>query len=285
MFYIHKNTIVANQIHKFIIEAPDIARKAQPGQFVIIRVTGKGERIPLTIADADPGTGTITLYVQVIGKTTSAMAGLKSGSSIPDVAGPLGRPTQIERFGTVVCVAGGVGGAVMFPIIRALKKQCNFVITILGARSADYIVLADDISRYSDEFFVATDDGSQGFKGFVTDKLRELFNDKPAPLADRVFACGPVPMMQSVSELTRGYGIPAIVSLNPIMVDGTGMCGACRVTVDGVTKFACVDGPEFNGNLVDWEELSRRLKMFASSEQAALRNHCDCQTKHKKGAF
>ena len=262
-------------INKFVIEASDIAKKTLPGQFVILRLHEKGERIPLTIADADKVKGTITLFVQEVGKTTIEMGKLKSGDCILDIVGPLGVPSRIENFGTVLCIAGGVGVAVMYPVAKALKEKGNKIISILGARSKDFIVLENEMKKNSDEFYITTDDGSYGEKGFVSDVLKNLITQSPnRPIANLVYAIGPVPMMKVVSEITKQHNIKTIVSLNPIMVDGTGMCGACRVSVGGVTKFACVDGPDFDGHLVNWPEFTSRLSVFKRKEKESLDHYC-----------
>lgn len=274
-FRIIEKSTPARSINKFVIEAPDIAKKTLPGQFVILRLHEKGERIPLTIADTDKVKGTITLFVQEVGKTTVEMGKLKSGDAVLDVVGPLGVPSHIENFGTVICIAGGVGVAVMYPIVKALKEKGNKIISILGARSKDFIVLENEMKKNSDEFYITTDDGSYGQKGFVSDVLKNLLaRDGNCPLAGLVYAIGPVPMMRVVSEITKQHNLKTIVSLNPVMVDGTGMCGACRVSVGGVTKFACVDGPDFDGHLVNWQELTSRLSVFKQREKESLDHHC-----------
>jgi len=274
MFNIIEKSTPAKSINKFVIEAPDVAKKTLPGQFVILRLHEKGERIPLTIADTDKAKGAITLFIQEVGKTTIEMGKLKSGDSILDVVGPLGVPSHIENFGTAMCIAGGVGVAVMYPIAKALKEKGNKIISILGARSKDFIVLENEMKSISDEFYLATDDGSYGKKGFVSDVLNDLLASRPSPLADIVYAIGPVPMMKVVSEITKQHNLKTVVSLNPVMVDGTGMCGACRVSVGGVTKFACVDGPDFDGHLVNWAELTSRLSVFKRKEKESLDHHC-----------
>ncbi|MFA5779384.1 MAG: sulfide/dihydroorotate dehydrogenase-like FAD/NAD-binding protein [Elusimicrobiota bacterium] len=275
MFNIIEKSTPATSINKFVIEAPDIAKKTFPGQFVILRLHEKGERIPITVADTDRVKGTITLFIQEVGKTTIEMGKLKSGDIILDVVGPLGVPSDIENFGTVICIAGGVGVAVMYPIVKALKEKGNKIISILGARSKNFIVLENEMKINSDEFYITTDDGSYGEKGFVSDVLKNLIAQSPArPLANLVYAIGPVPMMRVVSEITKQHNLKTIVSLNPIMVDGTGMCGACRVSVGGVTKFACVDGPDFDGHLVNWPELTSRLSVFKRKEKESLDHSC-----------
>ncbi len=276
MFNIIEKSTPATSINRFVIEASDISKKTLPGQFVILRLHEKGERIPLTVADADKVKGTITLFIQEVGKTTIEMGKLKSGDTILDVVGPLGVPSHIENFGTVLCIAGGVGVAVMYPIAKALKEKGNKIISILGARSKNFIVLENEMKKNSDEFYITTDDGSYGQKGFVSDVLNDLLATRHSPLANIVYAIGPVPMMKVVSEITKQHNIKTIVSLNPIMVDGTGMCGACRVSVGGVTKFACVDGPDFDGHLVNWPELTSRLSVFKRKEKESLDHYCKC---------
>lgn len=275
------NTIRAREelgpcVTRYVIEAPLIAAHRRPGQFVVVRVTDDGERIPLTIADADLAAGTISLIVQSVGKTTRQMALLKPGDSIHDIAGPLGRPTHIQHFGTVLCVGGGIGTAPLYPIAKGMKEAGNHVITILGARTRDLLILEDDMRRASDEVIIMTDDGSYGTRGLVTDAVRSLVNG--GTHIDQAVIIGPPLMMKFTSLLTKELGIPAIASLNPIMVDGTGMCGACRVTVGGQLKFTCVDGPEFDAHEVDWDGLILRLGMYRPEEKAAAeRFDHECQ--------
>ncbi len=249
----------------FEIDAPDIAKKAQPGQFVIIRAYDKGERIPLTISKTYPDKGSIRIIFQVVGKSTAYLANLNEGDDIYDVVGPLGKPTEINRVGNVICIGGGTGIAVLYPIARALKEAGNYMISIIGARSKDILILEDEMREISDELFITTDDGSYGRKGFVSDVLKELLEERKD--IKEVVAIGPVIMMKVICNITKEYGIKTLVSLNPIMVDGTGMCGACRVTVDGKTRFACVDGPEFDGHKVDFDELMKRLAMYKELEK------------------
>jgi ferredoxin--NADP+ reductase len=255
------NEVLAPSVHRLVVEAPRIARSRKPGQFVIIRLGEGGERIPLTIADADTEAGTITLIIQAIGTSTEQIVATPAGGEIRDVAGPLGMETEIENWGKVACVGGGVGTAVLFPLAKALADAGNEVTTIIGGRSEPYVILRDDLAAFSKDVLVTTEDGSLGVKGFVTHVLGEMLADA-GRRPDAVFAVGPVPMMRAVAEQTREAGIKTIVSLNPIMVDGTGMCGGCRVTVGGETKFACVDGPEFDGHLVDFAELTERQNMY-----------------------
>lgn len=263
---------LAPQIARFEIEAPLTARKCQAGQFVILRVSPSGERIPLTIAGSNPEKGTITLVVQQVGKTTTDLCALESGDYIQDLVGPLGRPTHIERWGRVVIVAGGVGAAVMLPIARAVAAAGNQVEVILGARSKDLMILEEDFRKVADRMWLTTDDGSYGEHGLVTQPLERLLKENGIA---QVIAAGPLPMMRAVCELTRAYKVPTVVSLNPVMVDGTGMCGGCRVTVGGVVKYACVDGPEFDGHAVDFDELRARLAMYREQEALSLARRCD----------
>ncbi len=259
-------TVILNEI-----EAPLIARKAKPGQFVILKATEEGERIPLTMAMTDPEKGTITIIYMVVGKTTALFRDLRVGEAYKDVIGPLGRPTHIEKFGKVVCVGGGTGIAVLHPITRGLKEAGNHVLSIIGARTKDLLILEDYMQAASHELFVCTDDGSYGHHGFVTDVLKDLLEKEDIAL---VVAIGPVPMMKFVSKITEEYGVKTLVSLNPIMVDGTGMCGCCRVTVGGKTRFACVDGPEFDGHQVDYDELMKRLQAYVEQEKECYEDYC-----------
>jgi ferredoxin--NADP+ reductase len=269
-----QGTVVSN-----VIKAPLIARKAKPGQFVILRVNETGERIPLTMADTDSQAGTITLIYQVVGKSTALMKTLKVGEAYQDICGPLGQPTHIEKWGTVICVGGGTGVAVLHPITKGMKEAGNKVVAIIGARTKDLLILEDKMGQASHELRVCTDDGSYGYHGFVTEVLKEYL-DKKDPIA-MIAAIGPVPMMKFTCKLTQGYGIKTMVSLNPIMVDGTGMCGCCRVTVDGVTRFACVDGPEFDGHQVNFDELIQRQRGYLEQEKRSLElfqeSGCQCK--------
>jgi len=274
MFGILEKSTPAKDINRFVLAAPEISKKALPGQFVIIRLNDTGERIPITISDCDPSAGTITFFVQEVGSTTMEMGMLGAGDRILDAAGPLGAATRIENYGTVICVGGGVGTAVLYPVAKALRKAGNRIISIVGVRCSDMRILEKEMRGISDEIFILTDDGSCGTKGFVTDALSEILKNRPAPAAGMVFAIGPVPMMRAVSKMTEQFGLKTTVSLNPIMVDGTGMCGSCRVTVGGKTKFACVDGPDFDGHLVDWQELCGRLRFFEKEEKTALDHFC-----------
>jgi len=259
---------LAPNIHLYKFEAPDVAKKARPGQFVIIRIDEKGERIPLTVADWDEKEGSVTVVCMGVGTTTRRLGTLGTGDFIADFIGPLGNPTEIDKFGTVCCVAGGFAVAVVMPIARAMKQTGNKVISILGARSKDLLFWEDELRSVSDELIVTTDDGSYGRKGLVTEPLKELLegNEK----IDRVIAIGPSIMMKFCSLTTKPFGVKTIVSLNPIMVDGTGMCGCCRVSVGGVTRFACVDGPDFDGHEVDWDLLLARQKTYLEQEKRSL---------------
>jgi len=254
-------------IHLFKVAAPAVAQKARAGQFVVVRIDEKGERIPLTIADWDKDKGTVTIVFMEVGATTARMALLKKGGAIADFVGPLGVPAEIENYGTVVCVAGGVGAAPVAPIARALKQAGNRIITILGARSHDLLFWEEVLKSASDRMIVTTDDGSYGRKGVVTLPLKEILES--GEKIDRVVAIGPVVMMKFCSLTTAPSGVRTIVSLNPIMVDGTGMCGCCRVSVGGETKFACVDGPDFDGHKVDWDLLAARQRIYLDEEKCA----------------
>jgi len=256
---------VAPDVRRFRIEAPGVARHHRAGQFVIVRVTADGERIPLTVAAAQPDTGTITLFVQGIGRTTRMLNTLEAGDTLADVVGPLGRPSEIRYYGTAVVVGGGVGTAIAYPVAAALAEAGNDVIAIVGGRSAEYVLLEPELAATGAQVIPCTDDGSYGRRGFVTTVLAEILDHSRI---DVVFAAGPIPMMAAVAETTRGHAVPTIASLNPIMVDGTGMCGGCRVSVGGETRFACVDGPEFDAHQVDFELLARRNQAYHDFEQA-----------------
>ena len=267
MFPIVEAAFLGPGVRQFEIAAPRIARKQKPGQFVIIRVNEHGERIPLTIKTSDPRRGTITLVVQVVGKTTAMMNELGAGDSLLDVVGPLGKPSEIEAYGHCVVIGGGVGTAIALPVARALHDAGNRVTAILGARTKELLLLEREVREASDALFVMTDDGSYGGQGLVTHKLVELLADGPV---DYVLAIGPVPMMRAVAEATRPLGIRTVVSLNSIMVDGTGMCGGCRVLVGNTSKFACVDGPEFDAHEVDFQVLMQRNAMYREQERLAM---------------
>ncbi len=268
MFRILEARFLAPDVKLFRIEAPKIAAKRKAGQFVIVRVTEDGERIPLTIADSDAGEGWITLIVQGVGKTTKLMNTREAGDTLHDVAGPLGTPSHIEKFGTAVSIGGGVGTAIAWPTAVALKRAGNHVISIIGGRTREYVILEEEMRAVADEVYPCTDDGSYGFHGFVTQQLQQLIDG--GRRLDFVLAIGPIPMMKAVAEVTRPHGIRTVVSLNPIMLDGTGMCGACRVTVGGRTLFACVDGPEFDGHQVDFDLLAKRNMTYREWEQRKL---------------
>ncbi len=278
MFRILRKDVFSPTVKRFTIQAPEIAKKAGPDQFIVLRLDEKGERIPLTISDSDPEKGTIATVFQEVGKTTMQLGSLNEGDSIMDVVGPLGTPAHIEKYGTVVCVGGGVGIAVLPPVVKALRKAGNKVITILGARTRELLILEDDLRKISDELLIVTDDGSYGTKGLVTNELEKLV--KESMKIDLVIAIGPAIMMRAVSNLTKSYAISTLVSLNSIMVDGTGMCGACRVTVGGKTRFACVDGPEFNAHDVDFDELIKRLAMYKENEKLAMEYYKTHQQEH-----
>jgi ferredoxin--NADP+ reductase len=266
---------LAPKIHLFKVAAPKVAGKAQAGQFVIIRIDDSGERIPLTIADWDRKEGSITIVFMEAGASTYRLAQLKAGDSIADFVGPLGLPTHIERFGTVVCVAGGFAVATIMPIARAMKQAGNRVISIMGARSKSLLFWEDELRRWRDRLIVTTDDGSYGRKGLVTEPLAELLASSEK--IDRVIAIGPSIMMKFCAKTTEPFGVKTITSLNPIMVDGTGMCGCCRVSVGGVTRFACVDGPDFDAHQVDWDLLLARQRTYLDEEECSFGR---CQRQH-----
>ena len=268
LYEIVEKTEIAPLVTRFKVYAPDVAKKRKAGQFVIIRVWENGERIPLTIADANVKRGTITLISQSVGKTTYQLADKRVGERLTDLVGPLGSPTHIDRFGTVVCIGGGIGMAPLYPITQAMKAAGNTIISILGARSKDLLILEEEMRNVSDEIIITTDDGSYGKKGFVTTALQEIIDS--GRHLDQVIAIGPAVMMEMVSKVTKPYDIPTIASLNTIMIDGTGMCGGCRVNVNGKMKFVCVDGPEFNAHEVDWEEMKKRLDTYKEYECQAM---------------
>ncbi len=269
MFPILDAKQLASDVKWFKIHAPLVAKHRKPGQFVILRLRETGERIPLTIADTDREAGTIELIVKAIGKTTTELCAKEKGDDITDVMGPLGMPTEIEKVGHAVLIGGGVGTAVIYPLAKALREMGNYVTSITGGRTKELVVLEKELGDVSDAVFACTDDGSHGFKGTVADKLTELMNDAERPIG-AIYAAGPVPMMRAIADMTKPAGIKTIVSLNPIMVDGTGMCGGCRVTIGNETKFACVDGPEFDGHLVDFAELADRLTAYREQEQRSF---------------
>ncbi|HUL77868.1 MAG TPA: sulfide/dihydroorotate dehydrogenase-like FAD/NAD-binding protein [Vicinamibacteria bacterium] len=273
MFPILEARLLSPDVKLFRIEAPRVARKRLAGQFVILRVHEHGERIPITIAGSDAQRGDITIVVQGIGKTTKLLNALEAGDAVLDVVGPLGKPSEVRNFGTACVVGGGVGAAIAYPTAVALKQAGNRVVSILGGRTRDLVILEDEIRRTSDALHVTTDDGTYGEKGLVTDTLRALI-EGGAPI-DYVLAIGPIPMMRAVAETTRPRGIKTVVSLNSVMVDGTGMCGGCRVSVDGRSQFACVDGPEFDAHRVDFQNLANRNAMYREMESRSLREFLD----------
>lgn len=284
MFTIRQKEFLSPTIARFVIEAPFIAPKRKPGNFVILRVSPHGERIPITLVDSDVNAGTVTLIVQGIGKSTKELLLKEAGESIPDLVGPLGKPTPIHSHETIVCVGGGVGTAELLPITRALHAAGNRIISIVGARSNDLIILDREMREVSEELIVTTDDGSSGRQGLVTDALREVLT---GIRVDTVYAIGPLPMMKAVSAVTRESGVKTVVSLNALMVDGTGMCGGCRVTVGGTMKFACVDGPEFDAHAVDFDELIIRNRSYHAHERHAterFEHHHTCRTERAEVA-
>ncbi len=268
MYTVLKKKMLAPQITHLEVEAPLIAKKRKPGNFVIVRANKKGERIPLTIVETDMQRGSITLIVQAIGKSTYMINEMEAGDSFADVVGPLGQPTPIDHLGTVVCIGGGVGTAVVYPMTKSLKEAGNRVIGIIGARNKESVILESEMDECTDELYVTTDDGSYGLKGFVTDALKKIMDS--GETIHSVYTTGPLKMMKAVAGLTNDAGIHTLASLNPIMMDGTGMCGACRVTVDGKLKFACVDGPEFNAHHINFDELTMRNNTYADQEKMAL---------------
>jgi len=268
MYKIVKKQILAPNITRFSVEAPEVARSRKPGQFVVIRADETSERVPLTIVDSDPEKGTIDLIIQQAGFSTTCLVCFEVGDSFLDVLGPLGRPTDMEKFGTVVCVGGGVGTAVLYPIAKGLKESGNKVITINGARNKELLILEEELDAVSDELIITTDDGSYGIKGFGSTVLQGLIDDKKK--IDLVVAIGPTMMMKAVAEVTRPYKIHTIASLNAIMIDGTGMCGGCRVTVGDEIKFACVDGPEFDAHLVDFDEQIAKHHYYDNEQKCQM---------------
>lgn len=279
MFRIRQAQFLAPGIKRFVIEAPRIARKQEPGQFVILRINEQGERIPLTIESSDPLQGTISIVVQSVGKTTCLLHSLQTNDAIADVVGPLGKPSEVAKFGTVVVIGGGVGTAMAYPTAAALKRAGNHVISIIGARNKELVILEREMRAVSDALVVTTDDGSCGQKGLVTDKLRELIQE--GAHIDLVLAVGPVVMMRAVAELTRPKQIRTVVSLNPIMIDGTGMCGGCRVLVDGKSQFACVDGPEFDAHRVNFDVLVQRNAMYREAERRSMEDFARERAAHE----
>lgn len=274
MFEILQKENLAKDIVRITVQAPLIANKAKAGQFVVIVIEEKGERFPLTLADWNSGKGTITLIFQKVGFSTNRLAELGIGDPIEHILGPLGHATEVKDFGTAVCIGGGVGIAEVYPVSRALKEAGNRLIGIIGSRSKDTLILESEMKQVCDELFITSDDGSYGRKGFVTDVLKDIFTavekSSNTKYPDLVYAIGPVPMMKAVSNFTKGFGVKTIVSLNPIMVDATGMCASCRCTVAGKTAYGCVDGPDFDGHQVDFNELEKRLKLFEKQERSLL---------------
>jgi len=264
---LEKKLLRAPDVFYFKLAAPLISKKAQPGQFVIVRLHDKGERIPLSLADIDPKDGTISLIVMAVGKTTAEMSVMKAGADVLDLCGPLGTPTHIEKYGKVILVSGGFGVAPLYPIARALKGVGNEVFAVMGARSKDLLIYEKEMGGVCDRVIVTTDDGSKGMKGLVTQALQQELEQGGVGL---VMTVGPAIMMKAVSETTRPFGIKTLVSLNPIMIDGTGMCGGCRVTVGNETLFACIDGPEFDGHLVDWDLLMHRQKKYTPEQKESF---------------
>ncbi|MDD5542794.1 MAG: sulfide/dihydroorotate dehydrogenase-like FAD/NAD-binding protein [Acidobacteriia bacterium] len=267
---VRKNQLAADVV-QLEVEAPLIARKRRAGQFVIVHLNEEAERIPLTIADSDPARGTLTLIIQGVGKSTKQLNRLQAGDVIRDILGPLGKPTHIQPNSQVVCIGGGIGAAVVYPIVRAFRESSSQVISIIGARTKSLLILEDEIRALSEQTIVTTDDGSYGMSGFVTDALKRILSN--GKVVDEVIAIGPVPMMRAVCKVTREAGVKTVVSLNPIMVDGTGMCGGCRVMVGGKMQFVCVDGPEFDGHEVDFDELTARLKSYTQFEKESLERY------------
>lgn len=272
MYPIKYAEFLAQDIKRFIIHAPKIALKRKAGQFVIVRASSNGERIPLTIADSNINDGTITIIVQGIGKTTKEINTKETGDFLLDVVGPLGKHSHIQNFGTAITIGGGVGTAIAYPTAVALKKAGNYTISIIGGRTKELIILEDEMNEICDEVFITTDDGSYGQKGLVTDKLKDLITTRKI---DFVLAIGPIPMMKAVADTTKPFGINTVVSLNPIMVDGTGMCGGCRAIVDEKTVFVCVDGPEFDAHKVNFDILNKRNKIYKDAEKEAI-GHFTC---------
>jgi len=263
-----KKEVLADKIKKIEVRVPEIASKALPGQFVVLRINEEGERIPLTVQKSDPGGGTITLIFLEIGKTTTLLGELNEGDRILNVAGPLGVPSEIENYGTCVIVGGGIGSACALPVARALKEAGNYLISIIGAKTRDLLILEDEFDEISDELHITTDDGSYGRKGFTVMVLQDILDSGKG--VDYVYSVGPVVMMRSVADITRKHSVKTVVSLNPIMVDATGMCGGCRVEVGGETRFACVDGPEFDAHQVDFDLLLKRQRYYTEEEGCAM---------------
>jgi ferredoxin--NADP+ reductase len=267
MYKILEKTVLSSGVKQMVIEAPLVARKALPGEFVILRIDGNGERIPLTIADFDCERGTVTIVFQEVGASTKRLGEKEVGQTLADFSGPLGQPTNITKVGTVVCIGGGIGVAPIYPIARGMKKAGNWVVGIVGAKTRELLIMEEKMRAVTDVLHITTDDGSYGRQGFVTDILREMLES--GTTVAEVIAVGPVMMMRAVAETTRPFAVKTVVSLNPIMVDGTGMCGGCRVTVGDQTKFVCVDGPEFDAHKVDFAGLMARQRMYMKQEKMA----------------
>lgn len=265
---VRKQEMAKGTIIRFDISAPKIAKKVKAGQFIILRVNETGERIPLTVADKDDFAGIITIIFQIVGKTTALMRSLREGDIIKDISGPLGRPADVEKIGTVIMVGGGTGVAILHHVAKAFKDAGNFVISIIGSRDREMLILENEMKAISDELIITTDDGSYGMRGFVTDPLKKYLEERYD--IKLVYAIGPIIMMKNVTRLTKQYNIPTMVSLNPIMIDGTGMCGGCRVKVNNKTKFCCVDGPDFDGFQVDFDELEKRNSLYLKDEKTSL---------------
>lgn len=275
IFEIKEKEELASNIFQMVVQAPRVAKKALPGQFIILRIDEGGERIPLTIKDSDPDAGTITVVVQVAGKTTSQLSALNAGDAILDFVGPLGNPTELpEGKSKVVCVGGGVGTACMYPQVKELARRGSDLTVIIGSKTEDLLIMEDELKEFATELIVCTDDGSYGRKGFVSEPLKEMLEAGQRP--DEVIAIGPLMMMRAVADVTRPFDVHTIVSLNPIMIDGTGMCGGCRVTVNDEVKFTCVDGPEFDAHLVDFKELFMRQRYYLDEEKLSKEEH-DCR--------
>lgn len=277
MYLIRSKKKLATNTYHFEVEAPVVAKARKPGQFLVLRIREGGERIPLTIAGGDAKTGIVRFVVQAVGKTTHDLCGLEPGDHIADVVGPLGLPTHLDKYGTAVLLGGGYGTAAIIPVAQGLRDLDNRVVSVIGARSKDLIILEDELGAVSDRLEITTDDGSYGTKGFVTDALKKIIEEEKD--IGFCMAVGPIPMMKAVSEMTKPHGIKTYVSLNTIMVDGTGMCGSCRCTVGGQTKFACVDGPDFDGHQVDFDEVAKRNQMYRELEKRAFERYLQAKEK------
>ncbi len=270
-YKIVRKSVLNEQVFLLEIDAPLVARRAEPGQFIILRIDEHGERVPFTIADFDRGNGTVTIIVQIVGKTTMQLSELNEGDSILDFAGPLGTPTKLDGIKKVAVIGGGLGTAIAYPQAKKLSLMGADVTVIAGFRNKSFVILEDELKEVSDKLIITTDDGSNGTQGFVTDRLRELIES--GEKYDEVIAIGPLVMMRAVCTLTKEHGIPTTVSMNPVMIDGTGMCGGCRVVVGGETKFACVDGPDFDGHQIDWDLALKRQTMYKKDEEKSAHDH------------